>query len=219
VTAIRRSGICLSLAIMALTACSSSATSPSAATTPSAIPAASPSVGSPSATATVLTRYEPWTDQGALASSLISQRERGHAECWMASYDAKRPDAFRCIWGNHIGDRCFLDPATATAPFTLACLREMTSRVTLITVQKLPRPNPPVTGEPDYWEFLLEDGTTCIQPPYNGSPLGTVASCDDGRIAVDINTDSPMWVATIRDRKEPGKPVARQTQNIVQASS
>ncbi len=183
-----RTGICLAmLLLLLLAACTSKSGQPSSGTT--------------SAAGTEVTVFEPFTSSGALNADISVESTRS-GTCWTTSDESRRPDTYRCMWGNYILDPCFSDPDALRR--AVACVGSDGTDLEKVVMLRLAEPLPARygAGEPASAGslpllVLLTDGTRCR--PHQGTHaqiagMSANFDCTNGASLVgDINRSQAKW--------------------------
>jgi len=186
-----RTAICLAMLLLfLLAACTSTSHQPSSGTT--------------SAAGTEVTVFEPFASSGALNADISVESTRP-GTCWTTSDESRRPDTYRCMWGNYILDPCFSDPDVLR--HVVACVGSDGTDLDKMVMLRLTEPLPARygAGEPASARnlpllILLADGTRCR--PHQGTHaqiagMSANFDCTNGASLVgDINRSHAEW--TIR---------------------
>jgi hypothetical protein len=142
--------------------------------------------------ATVVTRFTPYSAAGVLTASVAA---RGTGQCWTGSIVVPVADAYRCLVGNDIADPCFAPPRPST-PLTVACLPDPWSGARVVTLTQ-PLPVSRLIGNAARpWAVQLANGARCV------ASTGTVQNvhgvsldllCSGETAAGGLDTTKPTW--------------------------
>ena len=145
-----------------------------------------------SSTATIVTRFTPYSAAGALTVAVQSQAS---GYCWTNSITVALSGAYRCLVGNDIADPCFVPPQPST-PATVACLADPWSGARMVTLTHALPSTDPIGNAANPWAVQLANGARCVAVTGTVQRVDGVSlnlQCAGGALAGGLDRTGRKW--------------------------